>query len=209
MIFFITSTSSKIATFPSVISTRTSALLGPVSYTHLIRNTELLFDGLEAETDYAFKIRSVNKDGYSDWSSFNVKTKSNPLEFAIKGIRGEVTAEEQGGFEIFRLFDFAELGYMFHTKYRKNACLLYTSKIARVDREMARIQEIQGKIQEAILSYGNAAHLSQDTNFIELNTNDVNRLKNISNPVAQSPYIQRKDVYKRQDHVCAIRTIAK
>ena len=64
-------------------------------------------------------------------------------------------------------------------------------KIARVDREMARIQEIQGKIQEAILSYDNAAHLSQDTNFIELNTNDVNRLKNISNPVAQSPYIQR------------------
>ena len=45
------------------------------------QNTELLFDGLEAETDYAFKIRSVNKDGYSDWSSFNVKTKSNPLEF--------------------------------------------------------------------------------------------------------------------------------
>lgn len=86
-----------------------------------IRNTELLFDGLEAETDYAFKIRSVNKNGYSDWSSFNVKTKSNPLEFAIKGIRGEVTAEEQGGFEIFRLFDFAELGDMFHTKYRKNA----------------------------------------------------------------------------------------
>ena len=86
-----------------------------------IKNTELLFDGLDAETDYTFKIRSVNKDGYSDWASFSVKTKSNPLEFAIKGIRGEVTAEEQGGFEIFRLFDFAELGDMFHTKYRKNA----------------------------------------------------------------------------------------
>lgn len=86
-----------------------------------IKNTELLFDGLEAETDYTFKIRAVNKDGYSDWSSFNVKTKSNPLEFAIKGIRGEVTAEEQDGFEIFRLFDFAELGDMFHTKYRKDA----------------------------------------------------------------------------------------
>ena len=86
-----------------------------------IKNTELLFDGLNAETDYTFKIRSVNKDGYSDWASFGVKTKSNPLEFAIKGIRGEVTAEEQDGFEIFRLFDFAELGDMFHTKYRKNA----------------------------------------------------------------------------------------
>ena len=43
------------------------------------------------------------------------------MEFAIKGIRGEVTAEQQEGFEIFRLFDFAELGDMFHTKYRKNA----------------------------------------------------------------------------------------
>ncbi len=50
-----------------------------------------------------------------------MKTKSNPLEFAIRGIRGEVTAEEQEGFEIFRLFDFAELGDMFHTKYRKDA----------------------------------------------------------------------------------------
>lgn len=86
-----------------------------------IRNTELLFDGLEAETDYTFKLRAVNKDGYSDWNTFSTKTKSNPLEFAIQGIRGEVTAEEQEGFEIFRLFDFAELGDMFHTKYRKNA----------------------------------------------------------------------------------------
>ena len=86
-----------------------------------IKNTELLFDGLEAETDYTFKLRAVNKDGHSDWNTFNTKTKSNPLEFAIKGIRGEVTAEVQEGFEIFRLFDFAELGDMFHTKYRKNA----------------------------------------------------------------------------------------
>lgn len=86
-----------------------------------IKNTELLFDGLEAETDYNFKIRAVNKDGHSDWSDFAVKTKSNPLEFAIHGIRGEVTAEEQEGSEIFRLFDFAEMGDAFHTKYRKNA----------------------------------------------------------------------------------------
>lgn len=86
-----------------------------------IRNTELLFDGLEAETDYTFKLRAVNKEGHSNWNTFSTKTKSNPLEFAIQGIRGEVTAEEQEGFEIFRLFDFAELGDMFHTKYRKNA----------------------------------------------------------------------------------------
>lgn len=86
-----------------------------------IKDTELLFDGLTAETDYAFKLRAVNKDGMSDWAEFATKTKSNPLEFAIKGIKGEVTAEVQEGFEVERLFDFAELGDMWHTKYRKNA----------------------------------------------------------------------------------------
>lgn len=86
-----------------------------------IKDTELLFDGLTAETDYRFRIRAVNKDGVSDWTEFSAKTKSNPLEFAIKGIKGEVTAAVQEGFEIDRLFDFAELGDMWHTKYRANA----------------------------------------------------------------------------------------
>ena len=86
-----------------------------------IKDTELLFEGLEAETTYDFKIRAVNKDGQSDWASFTAKTKSNPLEFAIRGIKGEVTAKSQEGFEIDRLFDFAEMGDMWHTKYRANA----------------------------------------------------------------------------------------
>ena len=34
-----------------------------------IKDTELLFEGLEAETTYDFKIRAVNKDGQSDWAS--------------------------------------------------------------------------------------------------------------------------------------------
>ena len=86
-----------------------------------IKDTELIFEGLEAETTYDFKIRAVNKDGQSDWASFTAKTKSNPLEFAIRGIKGEVTAKSQEGFEIDRLFDFAEMGDMWHTKYRANA----------------------------------------------------------------------------------------
>ncbi|WP_455671008.1 TIM-barrel domain-containing protein [Phocaeicola faecalis] len=86
-----------------------------------IKDTELLFEGLEAETTYDFKIRAVNKDGQSDWANFTTKTKSNPLEFAIRGIKGEVTAKAQEGFEIDRLFDFAEMGDMWHTKYRANA----------------------------------------------------------------------------------------
>ncbi len=93
---------------------------GGMLYT-TIKDTELLFEGLEAETSYPFKVRAVNKDGVSDWAEFTVKTKSNPLEFAIHGIEAEVTAKEQAGFGVDRLFDFAESGDVWHTKYRANA----------------------------------------------------------------------------------------
>lgn len=86
-----------------------------------IKDTELLFDALTAETDYTFKIRSVNKDGVSDWATFGTKTKANPLEFAIHGLRGETSAKNQSGFGIRRLFDFSESGDGWHTQYRENA----------------------------------------------------------------------------------------
>ena len=86
-----------------------------------IRNTYLLFEGLEAETPYSFKVRAVNKDDVSDWAEIQVTTKANPLEFAIHDIEGESTAPSQGGFGVNRLFDFAESGDNWHTKYRANA----------------------------------------------------------------------------------------
>jgi len=81
-----------------------------------IRDTTLLFDGLSAETPYSFKLRAVNKDGYSGWTEIKATTKTNPLEFAIKGIAAETTAENQGGSGIDNLFDFDE-GNMWHTKW--------------------------------------------------------------------------------------------
>ncbi|MDR1707639.1 MAG: DUF5110 domain-containing protein [Prevotella sp.] len=85
----------------------------------MIKDTELLFDGLNAEETYSFKLRAVNKDGHSDWTQFSVTTKENPLEFAIQGIEGETTAENQGR-SLRRLFDFEE-GELWHTKYGVNA----------------------------------------------------------------------------------------
>jgi len=81
-----------------------------------IRDTALVFEGLEAETEYSFKLRAVNKDGASDWTEFRATTRSNPLEFAIHGIVAETTAEDQDGSEIGQLFDFDE-GNMWHTKW--------------------------------------------------------------------------------------------
>ncbi|MCZ4244107.1 TIM-barrel domain-containing protein [Pedobacter punctiformis] len=81
-----------------------------------IKDTALLFDGLTAETPYSFKLRAVNKDGYSDWTEIKATTKNNPLEFAIQGIAAQTTAENQDGNEIDKLFDFDE-GNMWHTKW--------------------------------------------------------------------------------------------
>lgn len=82
-----------------------------------IKDTELLFNDLTPETSYSFKIRAVNKDGISDWTEFSATTKADPLEFAIRGIKGESTAasQERGGTK--RLFDFVESGNVWHTKY--------------------------------------------------------------------------------------------
>lgn len=85
-----------------------------------IKETELLFEGLEAETEYSFKLRAVNKDGVSDWTQFTAKTKSNPLEFAIKDIVAETSSENQGGYEVDKFFDFDE-GNQWHTAWGANS----------------------------------------------------------------------------------------
>lgn len=81
-----------------------------------ITGNELLFEGLVPESDYSFKIRAVNQSGSSDWSSFTARTKRNPLEFAIKGIRATSTAPSQGGQGLAKLFNFDE-GDMWHSKW--------------------------------------------------------------------------------------------
>ncbi|WP_300698900.1 TIM-barrel domain-containing protein [Bacteroides sp.] len=84
-----------------------------------IKDAELIFDGLNVETTYDFKIRAVNKDGYSDWSAFSATTKKDPLEFAIHGLSGETSCENQGR-SLRKLFDFEE-GELWHTKYNVKA----------------------------------------------------------------------------------------
>ncbi len=84
-----------------------------------IKDTVLLFEGLNVETAYHFKIRAVNKDGQSDWAPFSARTKRDPLEFAIHGITGETTAANQGR-SLRLLFNFEE-GEIWHTKYDEKA----------------------------------------------------------------------------------------
>lgn len=83
-----------------------------------IKDTEFTFDGLQPETDYSFKIRAVNKDGYSSWNVVTATTKSNPLEFAVKGIKAQGTCADQPGQGVDKLFDFDEKSN-WHTKWGK------------------------------------------------------------------------------------------
>lgn len=88
-------------------------------YSHL-SDTSFLLDELQPESDYSLQVRSVNKEGSSDWTTITGKTKMNPLQFAIKGIAGYCSVPSQGGEGINRLFDFNE-DNNWHTRYGANA----------------------------------------------------------------------------------------
>lgn len=91
---------------------------GGMLYT-TIKDTELLFEDLSAETSYTFQLRAANRDGHSPWVTFNATTKSNPLEFAIQGIEGETSVDNQGD-SLSKLFDFEE-NALWHTRHGKKA----------------------------------------------------------------------------------------
>lgn len=91
---------------------------GGMLYT-TIKGTEFLFEDLEAETPYSFKVRAANRDGHSAWTAVSAKTKANPLEFAIPGIEGETSVENQGS-SLAKLFDFKEKD-VWHTKHDAKA----------------------------------------------------------------------------------------
>lgn len=86
-----------------------------------IRNCHLAFGDLQPETDYGFRLRSVNLDGVSEWTSWSCTTEANPLEWAVRGIVGTCSFPSQEGFEVWRLFDWAESGDSWHTRYQAKA----------------------------------------------------------------------------------------
>ncbi len=125
-----------------------------------IRDNELLIENLLPETDYGFKLRAVNKSGASDWVNYSAKTKADPLQFAIRGISGESTAEMQGGENLRRMFDFDE-GNMMHTKYGVNAIpfdmVMDLKSINQLDKleYLPRNSGLNGMIEKGRIFYSN------------------------------------------------------
>ncbi|WP_240723552.1 histidine kinase [Flavobacterium sp. J27] len=79
-------------------------------------------------------------------------------------------------------------------EFYKKAEALYTKlkkaeDKTRVTRSIAQVQERQNKMVPAIQSYESAGRIADDEMSQQLNYNDANRLRNQSNPKAQSDYI--------------------
>ncbi len=85
-----------------------------------IRGTSLTFDGLQPETDYAFKVRAVNRDGYSAWTEARGRTKADPYQFALKGIHAQTSCANQPGQDVSKLFDYDQKS-MWHTAWSEKA----------------------------------------------------------------------------------------
>lgn len=86
-----------------------------------IKGTSLLFSDLTPATDYSFKVRAVNANGASEWTTMNTRTAVNPLENALHGLTATSTARDMDGFSIDHLFDFATTGDIWHTYYYSKA----------------------------------------------------------------------------------------
>lgn len=123
-----------------------------------IKENELLFDNLTPETEYAFKVRAVNKSGVSPWADFTAKTTADPLQFAVKGITAECTALMQPGEGIRRLFDYDESNIM-HSQYGTNAIpfdlIMDLKSVNRLDKMvyLPRTSGLNGMIQLATVFY--------------------------------------------------------
>lgn len=130
-----------------------------------IRACELAFEGLVPETAYAFKVRAVNKDGHSDWTAVTGTTKSDPLEFALKGIKAQVTCEDQPGQTVAKLFDFdPKSGW--HTKWGKGEAVpfdmtLDLRSVNKLDRleYMPREDAGNGTLLKGTVSYSSDKHV--------------------------------------------------
>lgn len=92
--------------------------------------------------------------------------------------------------------------------YLKRAKALYEKlkdkdKIAYIDRELAKVQEAQNKVSEAIVSFDNAQMNTSSSAFKKLNTNDRERLSNRNSPQSQSFYL-RQNAYLLEDKVSGV-----
>ncbi len=156
-----------------------------------IRDTELIFERLDPETRYAFKIRSVNKRGHSGWTDFQATTKANPYEFAIRGIVAENSAEDQGGSGVANLFDMDQAS-IWHTQWGTNSVpfelILNLKSINQLDKleYLPRTEGVNGNLLAGTVSYSaDKENWAEAGKFTWENNSETKQFDFASHPTAR------------------------
>lgn len=86
-------------------------------------------------------------------------------------------------------------------------------KLAIVERELAKVQEAQNKINDAFYNFSSAQSNTSNKKMQKINANDMQRVANYNNPAVQSGYIQQnillaEELDSKEDKVLAYRQMA-
>lgn len=140
-----------------------------------IRSTHFLFDNLQPETDYSFKVRAVNKEGNSDWTTVEAETKVNPLEFAVHGIIAQSSAADQEDNEIAKLVDFDDKD-TWHTKYGQKAIPFNIVMDLKTVNQLDRFEYLpRSSGRNGVITKGSVEYSLDKNNWIPAGTFDWKR----------------------------------
>ncbi|MFV0310442.1 MAG: histidine kinase [Dysgonomonas sp.] len=86
-------------------------------------------------------------------------------------------------------------------------------KLAAVERELAKVQEAQNKINDAFYNFSSAQSNTSNKKMQKINANEMQRVANYNNPAVQSGYIQQKillaeELDSKEDKALAYRQMA-
>ena len=127
-----------------------------------------------------------------------IKKKFSKSEKAAKDLKNSLNANDE--FAIAKNYEALATTFIDNgdkvkaEEYLKKALSSYTklnrnADKTRVSRVLAKIQESQNKISDAIKNYEVAEELATDKQMEQVNSNDANRLRNATNSVAQKEYV--------------------
>ncbi len=124
-----------------------------------IHGTSFTVGDLLPEKEYTMRVRAVNRDGASDWTTVTGKTKNNPLEFALKGLKAQTSFKNQSGQSAQKLFDFDEKT-QWHSQWGKGEAIpgdmtIDLRSVNKLDRMeyMPREDAGNGTLLEGTISY--------------------------------------------------------
>lgn len=156
-----------------------------------IKDNELLIENLAPVTNYNFKARAVNSSGMSAWTDFTATTKSDPLQFAIKGITAAATCKMQGSQSLGKFFDFDE-STKIHTKYYEKAVpfdfVIDLNSVNQLDKivYLPRKSGRNGMIEKAKFYYSTDKENWKELGSVEWKTNPENKTLILKNqPIAR------------------------